>query len=146
VWVDLDRALHGLRRSDGTLDPTVLIQVGAGALVPQGVAAAAGSEQDWVSTWAQEWRRLWPPCSGAFLAHLDGLAALIRSHVSAFPRSGEAAWPLRRELRERLRLDFHRLPLQPAAAFSYLALLALDLERLRGALMDRTLFDQGEAA
>jgi hypothetical protein len=43
-------------------------------------------------------------------------------------------------------LDFHRLPLQPAAAFNYLALLALDLERLRGALMDRTLFDQGEAA
>ena len=70
---------------------------------------------------------------------------MIRSHASAFPRSGEAAWPLRRDLRERLRLGFHRLPLQPAAAFYYLALLALDLERLRAALMERALFDAAEA-
>jgi hypothetical protein len=146
VWVDLDRALHGLRRPDGTLDPAALIQAGGGALVSAKGEAVAGSEKDWVSTWAQEWRRHWPPCNRDFLAHMDGLAALIRAHASAFPQSGEAAWPLRRELRERLRLGFHRLPLQPAAAFSYLALLALDLERLRGALMERALFDPVEAA
>jgi hypothetical protein len=146
VWVDLDRALHGLRRPDGTLDPAVLVQAGGGSLVLAKGGATAGPEKDWVSTWAQEWRRLWPPCNRDFLAHLDRLAALIRAHASTFPRSGEAAWPLRREMRERLRLGFHRLPLQPAAAFSYLALLALDLERLRGALMERALFDPTEAA
>jgi hypothetical protein len=145
VWVGRDRSLQLLRRPDGTLDPAALIQAGGGALVLAKSEAVAGSEKDWVSTWAHEWRRLWPPCSRDFLAHLDGLAALIRTHVSAFPRSGEAAWPLRRELRERLRLSFHRLSLQPAAAFNYLALLALDLERLRAALMERALFDLGEA-
>jgi hypothetical protein len=56
------------------------------------------------------------------------------------------AWSLRRELRERLRLEFHRLPLEPLTAFAFLALVALDLERLRAALMERALFDLREAA
>jgi hypothetical protein len=145
AWVGLDCTLRGLRRPDGTLEPEALIDAGAGALLPVSGDGTADPALDWASAWAREWRRLWPRCDRRFLTHLDRLAALIRAHAQAFPSVGEAAWPLRRELRERLRLGFHRLPLQPAAAFSYLALVALDLERLRAALMERALFALPEA-
>jgi len=146
AWVGRDRILQGLRRPDGTLDPAALAEAGAGALVPAQGEGASDPLRDWAAAWAGEWRRLWPPCDRRFLANLDGLATLIGAHARAFPQAGgEVAWPLRRELRERLRLGFHRLPLQPAAAFSYLALIALDLERLRAALMDRALFVLPEA-
>jgi hypothetical protein len=49
-------------------------------------------------------------------------------------------WPLRRTLQARLTLLFRRAMLDPAAAFAYLALTALDLERLRGELLRRAAF------
>jgi hypothetical protein len=146
-WMEFDRTLQALRRPDGTLDPAALRAAGAGALLPLKGEGTADPLRDWVAAWTGEWRRLWPPCDRGFLANMDALAGLIGAHAQTFQRAGgEAAWPLRRELRERLRLGFHRLPLQPAAAFSYLALIALDLERLRAALMDRALFVLAEAA
>lgn len=146
-WMDRDRTLQGLRRPDGTLDFAAIIAAGAGALLPMKGEGAADPLRDWGRAWAGEWRHLWPHCDRRFLANMDGLAALIAAHAQAFPQAGgETAWVLRRELRERLRLGFHRLPLQPAAAFSYCALVALDLERLRAALIDRVLFVLPEAA
>ena len=54
----------------------------------QGGGARRTRCEDWVSTWAQEWRRLWPPCDRRFLANLDGLAALDRGPMPRpFPRS-----------------------------------------------------------
>jgi hypothetical protein len=138
-WVDRDGILHPLWGTDGTFDPGALIAAGAGALVvpPEGLAAA----------WRAEWHRLWPACEKRSLVNLARLAALVLRHAQAFAQAGsDGAWPLRRELRERLRLDFHRLALQPAAAFAFLALIALDLERLRAALMQRALFSLMEAA
>ena len=45
-----------------------------------------------------------------------------------------------------LRLRLHRSTLQPSVPFIYLALTALDMERLRAALIGRALFaDQEEA-
>jgi hypothetical protein len=74
-------------------------------------------------------------------ADLDALAQLLGAHLSAFSGSPPArAWTRRQELRERLRFRFHALALSPAAPFTYLALVALDLERLRRALLDRALF------
>ena len=49
-------------------------------------------------------------------------------------------WPLRRALQARLALLFRRAMLDPAAAFIFLALTALDLERLRGELLRRAAF------
>ena len=139
TWVDRDGTLHPLRGADGGLEPGALLAAGAGALVvpPERLAAA----------WRAEWRRRWPACDRHFLLNLERLAARVLRHLQVFGQaSGDAAWPLRRELRERLRLDYHRLPLQPAAAFAFLALIALDLERLRAALMQRALFSLMEAA
>jgi hypothetical protein len=79
-------------------------------------------------------------------AELDDLCRLLRTHLSAFgDASPKRAWGLRQGLRERLRVDFHHAGRSPAALFIYLALLALDLERLRRALLDRALFPEAGA-
>ena len=67
------------------------------------------------------------------------------THVQTFRQAAPAsAWLLRRELRERLRLRFRQQTLQPLVPFIYLALVALDLERLRSALISRALFSMLE--
>ncbi|WP_295883852.1 hypothetical protein [uncultured Thiohalocapsa sp.] len=96
-----------------------------------------------LGAWTDGWRQRWPSPGDAVQADLDGLAALLREHLTVFRRSDpQRAWTRRQALRERLRFRFHGLGLSPAAPFTYLALLALDLERLRRALLDRALFPE----
>jgi hypothetical protein len=91
--------------------------------------------------WLDGWRQRWPRCRRKDLEAVDALVARCIAHRDAFRRCPpDKAWPLRRVLRERLRLEFHLRLLQPAAAFVFLALVGLDLERLRRALLDRALF------
>jgi hypothetical protein len=99
-----------------------------------------------LTLWADAWRQRWPRPGAAARADLDGLAALLGQHLTAFRASSpQRAWTRRQALRERLRLRFHGLGLSPAAPFVYLVLVALDLERLRRALLDRALFPQAPA-
>lgn len=94
-----------------------------------------------LEAWGAGWRQRWPRPGAAVRADLNALAQLLGAHLSAFNGSPPArAWTCRQELRERLRFRFHALGLSPAAPFTYLALVALDLERLRRALLDRALF------
>jgi hypothetical protein len=138
-WVACDASLRPLWGPDGALDTKALGAAGAAALL---VPPA-----DLARVWWSQWRGLWPACDKQALDKLERLTGRVLRHGQAFTQAGaDTAWPLRRELRERLRLDFHRLPLQPAAAFAFLGLLALDLERLRAALMQRALFPLQEAA
>jgi hypothetical protein len=68
----------------------------------------------------------------------------LGAHLAAFHQSPpDAAWGLRQALRDRLRVRFHQHPLQPLIIFLYLALILLDLERLRGELLRRCLFSPG---
>jgi len=136
-WADRDPILRTWRGADGTLDPAALSAAGAGALlVPPPELAQA---------WRAQWRRLWPACGRRLASSLQHLEAMAARHMAAFRSAGgDAAWPLRRELRERLRLDFHRRPLEPTVAFIFLALVVLDLERLRAAIMQRALFSSQE--
>jgi len=139
AWVADDASLKPLQGPDGALDPRFLKDAGAAALL---VPPA-----DLPGAWWSHWRGLWPTGDKGALARLEGLTARMQRHAESFAQAGtDSAWPLRRELRERLRLEFHLVPLQPAAAFAFLGLLALDLERLRGALMQRALFPHQEAA
>ena len=95
------------------------------------------------AAWAREWRRLWPRVSGAAGRHLESLVAEIAAHVAHFALLTPAeTWPARRALRERLGLRFHQRVLEPASLFVYLALVLLDLERLRGELLTRALFPE----
>jgi hypothetical protein len=139
AWSGRDHDIAPLLGEDGNVDGQRLGTAGAGGLLEPGVEPA--------HAWLVEWRRRWPPCKGEFVRNLEGLQGLLSAHLAAFRASRpDATWGLRRALRERLRLLFHRRLLQPAGPFVYLALAALDLERLRAELMSRALFPAREAA
>ena len=93
------------------------------------------------NAWRAEWLRRLPAGRGDDVSLLDELAHALRRHLAAFrDPSVRDGWPLRRALEARLVLLFRRAMLDPAAAFIYLALTALDLERLRGELVRRAAF------
>ena len=97
--------------------------------------------------WVAEWRRRTPAQRGDDAAGWHVLTNTVQAHAQAFAvapaGTGDA---LRQELRKRLRLLMRRTTLQPALALVHLALCALDLERLRGELLRRALFNRAKAA
>ena len=86
------------------------------------------------------WRRHWPQ-----QAHRDpalaALTQLFTRHLARFRLAAphEAAG-LRRDFHDRLFAIIRHHPMQPVAAFAWLAIAALDLERLRGELARRIAF------
>jgi hypothetical protein len=60
--------------------------------------------------------------------------------------SDHAGWTSRRTLVQQARFLFRRHSGEPAAAFAYLTLVALALEKLRGDLTRRSLFPLPEVA
>lgn len=140
-WARGAPCVRTLLDDDGRPQPRRIQQAGLAPLV------RTGSERPMDALWCEGWRARWPHASAAVRSDLDRLAGRIGAHLSAFRSSSPArAWTLRQELRERLRSDFHRLGLSPATPFVYLALVGLDCERLRRALLDRALFPEALAA
>ena len=92
------------------------------------------------SSWRDEWQRRLPNGQGGS-ALLVEFVRLIDEHVHAWndPRLVDG-WALRRRLHARLTRLFRRATLDPAAAFIFLALSALDFERLRGEILRRVAF------
>lgn len=115
--------------------------------VPASIAQAL-AQGDWLlDAWLAEWRRLWPPVGERERRSLERLASMVRSHLRDFAHiAREHAWELRRTLEQKLSLLFRCIAFEPAAAFVYLALVALDLERLRAALVGRALYPQVRGA
>lgn len=93
-------------------------------------------------TWADHWRTLWPDeTDGSDRAALEGLATLLDAHYTALRSDlSQDSQRSRDQLDQRLRSGFRRHPRQAAAAFYYLALTGLTLERLRGLLTRLILF------
>jgi hypothetical protein len=88
--------------------------------------------------WEREWRRLWPPIDEDERSALDGVVERVRSHLLRFPSVPvDETVAARQALGARLATAVHRSASQPAALFAYLALFAIDLERLRGEFMLR---------
>jgi len=112
-----------------------------GELGPASLLAAGKTDPDRIaSLWRAEWvRRL--PVRIAAAALLADLVRLLSEHAAAFrdPLQFEG-WALRRALHARLTQLFRRATLEPAAAFIFLALSALDCERLRGEILRRVVF------
>lgn len=99
------------------------------------------------AAWLEAWRGRWPPCGKCCTGTLALLTEMLQAHAQGFSSlRPEQTWPSRQSLRHALRHFFRRHPLQPAAAFSYLALVALDLEHLRAELTRRALFAPPEGA
>ncbi|MEW5790273.1 MAG: hypothetical protein ACOY4L_06945 [Pseudomonadota bacterium] len=91
--------------------------------------------------WRQHWKSLWPHAPKALTAPLDALADAIEEQMAAATGNPDAdGWKMREDLEAQLSLAFHHHIQQPAAVFLHLALVALDVEKLRAALVDRVLF------
>lgn len=91
------------------------------------------------------WRRRWP--QGADDPGLEELARLVAGHLARFRIAPlHEANALRRDFEARLLAFFRRRPVEPSAAFAWLALAALDLERLRGEIERRLAFPKARIA
>ena len=109
-----------------------------------GVAATdveSSLREHWLATWRTRLPRIGPTHS----RRLQRLVALAVEHVDTFAddpaRNAHAAWQARLGFEHRLVGHFRRAFMEPAAVFAFLLLVALEFERLRGALVARTLFE-----
>lgn len=149
-WMKRDAVLQQYAEADADLRRAAL-RNGPLAAVVQAIEAqstegaarhAATAEAVARAVWLEAWRHRWPdPASEDALA-LDELVRLFERHLPRFTELGaEEAWALRRDLEAQVEVRFRRHALTPVAAFAYLALVALDLERLRGQLVVRAAFN-----
>ncbi len=108
---------------------------------PASLLAAARVDPDHLAVlWRAEWQRRLP-VRGARSALLAELMRLVTEHAATFREPSLVdGWALRRALRARLSQLFRRATLDPAAAFIFLAISALDFERLRGEILRRVAF------
>jgi hypothetical protein len=95
--------------------------------------------------WFNQWQRIWPAKSGLH-SGLVQLGRLVRQHLqeeqtATLPAAGNAP----EALATSLGAAFRRHSFKPAAACAHLGLVALDLERLRGELVQRALFEETTA-
>lgn len=91
------------------------------------------------------WRARWP--AGADDPGLADLARLVARHRARFRIAApHEATALRHGFEARLLALFRRQPMQASAAFAWLALAALDLERLRGEIERRLAFPEARIA
>jgi hypothetical protein len=134
---DADARRAALR--NGPLAPVVLAieaQLGEGALKRAAVADARALE-----VWRDEWYARWPERDSDDAAALEELASLVVRHLPRFLDVGsDDAWAMRRALEAQIAARFRRHAFTPVAGFAYVALVALDIEKLRAQLVTRAAF------
>jgi hypothetical protein len=134
-WRDLCAAPHDER-------PALLAATHWRAL-----ARAWAAPDTLAAAWLDEWRRRLPQALPHADDHLHEVVSALRRHGAAFATATPGpGTPLRRALQARLSLLMRRAMVEPAAAFIHLALSALELERLRGELLVRRLFQNPKVA
>jgi hypothetical protein len=109
---------------------------------PWGPLASAWPTPDALpGAWRAEWQRRMPQHPAGDPRLLAALARTLTAHLAGSSGApGREGRVSRRALQARLAVLFRRALLDPAAAFVFLALVALDLERLRGELLRRVAF------
>jgi hypothetical protein len=139
-WAQQDPRLRDCLDDKGTTSAEALQRHGLTPLT------AHGNPEQLASGWMREWKDRWPAMPRQQASHLMAFLQELGTHLRAFRQGGpDTAWELRHQLRDRLRLRLHQRLLEPLAVFLYLALVFLDLERLRGELVGRCLFSPGTA-
>lgn len=104
--------------------------------------AARAAPEHTLAAWLAAWRARLPAQAGRGML-LHELLPLVQAHAAALAAPALVdAWALRQALQARLALLLRRCVVEPGAAFVYLALAALELERLRGELVRRAAFAQ----
>ena len=139
VWIEQDPIFARLAETD--------LRKRRAALTKSPFTAIVGSGARPAANWYTHWRSLWPQHGMADHSALLDLAATINAHVERVDRAApqEKSAPYRRDLARSLTRLFRRHRGSPAAMFCHLALVALDLERLRGDLIRRRLFEPSHA-
>lgn len=91
-----------------------------------------------LAAWESEWRARWPRASEEAAESLNRLVQAVRVHLLRFGTVAvDDAAASRQALAARIASILHRAATQPVALFAYLALFALDIERLRGEFVVR---------
>jgi hypothetical protein len=147
----LDRLFAGdgmdWMRDDRVLAPLVVVEpqsriaiIEESALAPLSPANETGRTLD--ERWLAHWRALWPQRYAADCQWLDKLAEIVADHFEQIAQAGpqETSDRYRQDLARAITRVFRRGSGTPVALFAHLALVALDLERLRGGLVRRRLF------
>ncbi len=93
--------------------------------------------------WTAHWKKLRPPVDAFTEQLLAAVGRAVREHVRALALEGADAVSLRDQLRARLNRLFRAAAGTLVASLCHLALMALDFERLRGGLVNRSLFSRG---
>lgn len=136
AWALADPHLAPLAGADRDLDCDALAAAGFAQLVPH-----LGDPNAIAAQWRRQWDTFTSEIEGGDGSTIRSLSDRLGQHMHGFSAAGCArAWDARQALREALRVDFHRSLMTPVIPFLYLSLLALDLERLRRALLDRACF------
>jgi hypothetical protein len=130
-FIETDPQRQRARLTRSPLDPLVASDARPGTLATR---------------WSEHWSSLWPHRAADDSALRD-LAAAITAQAERLDRAGpeETSAPYRRDLVRGLTRLFRRHSAAPVAVFCHLALVAIDLERLRGGLVRRRLFEPGHA-
>ena len=141
-WMMEDPVAGPLAQASAAARDEALKEAGLGAL------AAGAGEKAIATAWLDRWRSLWPTVSRNERRELDTLVAwaaycLERSASSASGLPGANA---RRDLVRHFNRCFRASIARPAAVFSHLGLVALDIERLRGGLLRRLLLKTEKSA
>ncbi len=94
--------------------------------------------------WIAAWRTRLPRTAPAPARRIERLVELLREHLDSRAGPAEARVDRHgrrdRDFESRVVGHFRRALMEPAAVFAYLLLVALEFERLRGALVGRLLF------
>ena len=111
----------------------------SGPLAP--LARTWTNPEGFFRAWTDEWSRRVPQHDGAERSAIaDYVRLLVAARAASADSSSDDGTLARRALVLRLSALYRRATLDPAAAFVFLALAALDMERLRGELLRRAIF------
>ena len=135
-WMNSDHDLRDFTADDPLLRLQALNVAGCSKLVDswqQNGALLPG--------WLSQWNSMQPRSPGTEKG-MQSLQKLLHSQAQLVARQGLALAADYQEIIDGLRLVFRRYAFQPAAVCAYLAIVAIDLHRVRSDLMQRLYFQQ----
>jgi hypothetical protein len=137
AWLKDDARLAGFAEAEAAQRFIILEKSSFAPLL-----TTPGHAADIASRWMAHWQTLWPALGQTDTRALHELARIVANRHAQLTASQppDTSAPHRLALVRDLTRLFRRHGASPVAVFSHLALVALDLERLRGGLIRRRLF------
>jgi len=99
------------------------------------------SGQSLVDAWLEHWQALWPDRKPTQQRSFNSLINLVQGHRHSFEELPvDRTWQQREKLGFKLTMMFRKYACHPVNVFIHLLLIALDVERVRGDVIQRCLF------